>query len=407
MPTEKLYDMALKYKKTKLWNNLYDTELFALKLSNGKIGYCSVMGELGEHIALALYIGDEGLSSYRQLFEAEDAKTEMERQEKMLSQDCIQCSFENKDELTPIEIEEAQRYAKANGVTYRGKKAFPQFKRYRPSHYPWYLKDEMDEQLLYEAISAAITIAEMLKTNPKRSLGFVEGLPYKHTIPLLESRNGSYQLDSIELSAEQEKFYPSPLVSNELLVTKLKRKRENSKVWVCEAIMVPTPVSNETKNDSGFVEAPENAPFFPYMLLAVDSMSEMVIPNELVENLDSDAEKLVLALAHAMDEFGVPGEILIREKRTEILLSQFAKQIGTKIVQCDQLPILDEIEEDMLAQFSEQKEDELEQFLEMFLEMDDNALRAMPRELQMQMLELESQGVLPEPVAIRIRQLFI
>ena len=47
MPTETLYDIALQYKKTKLWKQLCDTELFALKLSNGEIGYCSVMGRAG------------------------------------------------------------------------------------------------------------------------------------------------------------------------------------------------------------------------------------------------------------------------------------------------------------------------------------------------------------------------
>jgi hypothetical protein len=154
MPSEKLYDIALRYKSTKLWKQLYDTELFAVGLSNGEIGYCCIMGELGEHIALALYVARDGLDSYRHLFKAGDADTEMAQHEIMLSQDCLMCSFENKDELAPIEIEEAQRYAQAHGVAYRGKNSFPQFKRYKPAHYPWFLKDE-DEQLLFEALSAA------------------------------------------------------------------------------------------------------------------------------------------------------------------------------------------------------------------------------------------------------------
>ena len=57
MASDRLYDIALNYKNTKLWKRICDTELFAVRLSDGNIGYCSVMGELGEHIALALYIG--------------------------------------------------------------------------------------------------------------------------------------------------------------------------------------------------------------------------------------------------------------------------------------------------------------------------------------------------------------
>jgi len=51
------------------------------------------MGELGEHIALALYIGFDGLDSYRSLCEVGNAHSEAEYQESMLLQDCVQCSF--------------------------------------------------------------------------------------------------------------------------------------------------------------------------------------------------------------------------------------------------------------------------------------------------------------------------
>lgn len=409
MPKEKLYDIALQYKKTKLWKQLSDTELFALKLSNGKIGYCSVMGELGEHIALALYVGCDGLDSYRKMFEANAVYSEMARHEMLLSQDCVQCSFENKDELSPFEIGEAQRYSKTHGIVYRGQKAFPQFKRYKPSHYPWYLKDQADEQFLYEALSAALEIAEKLKTTSKSSLSFLGGAPYNRTIPLLESSHGSYRLSTIELPDKQGTIYPAPLVKDEILVAKLKKKKKTILVWACEVVMFPSPMSDEAAHADGMVEAPENAPIFPFMLLIVNCKSKMVIPNEFVVDYESGAEKLVIALARSMADNGVPTEIQVRDERTESLLSAFAKQVGTRIVRRDELTLLDEIEEDMLAYLNHnqsQDEDETAEFLEIFMEMDDKTLRALPHEVQMQMLELESQGVLPASVSERVRRLF-
>ena len=44
MYSERLYSLAFAVRKTKLWKTLYDNELFAVSLSNGEIGYCSVMG---------------------------------------------------------------------------------------------------------------------------------------------------------------------------------------------------------------------------------------------------------------------------------------------------------------------------------------------------------------------------
>lgn len=65
MNREILYDAAFRYKKTGLWKKIWDSEIFAIKLRSGEPGYISVMGQLGEYNALALYIGDEGYKSYR------------------------------------------------------------------------------------------------------------------------------------------------------------------------------------------------------------------------------------------------------------------------------------------------------------------------------------------------------
>ena len=245
MPSERLYDIALQYKKTKLWKQLLDSELFALKLSNGEIGYCSVMGDLGEHIALGLYIGSAALDSYRLLFEAEDVHSRIARHEMLLSQNCLQCSFENKDELSPGEIEEAQKYAKAHGIAFRGQKAFPQFKRYTPAHYPWFLKDETDAQLLYEAISAAVWVAELLKTTTKDSAGFQPGMPYHRAIPFIEEGKGGYKLSTIDLPDRQEENFPTALVRDELLLSALKKKKKSSSAWECEVILLPSPIDGD------------------------------------------------------------------------------------------------------------------------------------------------------------------
>ena len=60
MTSDKLYGLAFEYKKTRLWKVLGDMEVFAVKLSADRIGYISIMGYLGEHCALGLYIGEEG-----------------------------------------------------------------------------------------------------------------------------------------------------------------------------------------------------------------------------------------------------------------------------------------------------------------------------------------------------------
>lgn len=99
---DSLYALALAYKKTKLWKLLWDSQLFAVKMADGEIGYCCVMGMNGEHTALAVYVGQDGIDSYRNIANGENfdvcdadgnAEPTFQSHEKMMSQNCIQCSL--------------------------------------------------------------------------------------------------------------------------------------------------------------------------------------------------------------------------------------------------------------------------------------------------------------------------
>lgn len=110
MISDKLYQLAFEYKKTKLWKILWDTQVFAVKLSDGNMGYISIMGMAGEHCALALYIGADGLDSFRTIAKANQfMMAPMEFQESLLQQNCLQCVFEGKDVLSEEEREEAKK----------------------------------------------------------------------------------------------------------------------------------------------------------------------------------------------------------------------------------------------------------------------------------------------------------
>ena len=61
------YDLAYTFKKSKLWQLIREQQIFAVRLPDGQIGYCLIMGQNGEHMALSLHIGAEGFSSYRRL----------------------------------------------------------------------------------------------------------------------------------------------------------------------------------------------------------------------------------------------------------------------------------------------------------------------------------------------------
>ena len=67
MDNQSIYDLAYTFKKSKLWQLIREQQIFAVRLPDGQIGYCLIMGQNGEHMALSLHIGAEGFSSYRRL----------------------------------------------------------------------------------------------------------------------------------------------------------------------------------------------------------------------------------------------------------------------------------------------------------------------------------------------------
>lgn len=114
MISDQLFDKIFIYKKTKLWKKLWDSQMFAVVLSDGRTGYVSVMGRMMEHIALSVYIGEEGLrSNFYMRSQATDADVSLfQEHERLLQQDCLQCIFDEKDMLDEEEAEEVRDYAR-------------------------------------------------------------------------------------------------------------------------------------------------------------------------------------------------------------------------------------------------------------------------------------------------------
>ena len=148
---DELYDAALSFKKVKLWNKLHDTDIFAVKLSNGETGYCSVMGSLGEYHALALYIGEKSLLSYYRISNPEPALNDDEHFERIISQDCLHVCFDNKNELRIADLNSIQDYAKRKGMNFRGPNSYPYILRMKPYYAPWYVEDKNEYKLLRES----------------------------------------------------------------------------------------------------------------------------------------------------------------------------------------------------------------------------------------------------------------
>lgn len=404
MIPDSLYDIALQFRKTKLWKRLYDSQLFAVAHSDGTIGYCCVMGMMGEHLALAVYPGAEGMASYRMMGRDRSAMSELEAMETALSQNCVMLSFENKDELRPRELVEVRAYCEARGISLRGRKAFPQFQRFRPHYFPWYVDDQKDQTHLYEALEAGLAASERLDETIPEGLGFTEGPPFNRRIPLLRKEKDVFVWDFIALPEPLPVVYPSPEARNDIALAKIARSKKRAGEWACDVFMHGNPMSDE-KGESGSVEEPVNAPFYPYLLLIVDNKNGSVINVRLSENPEDYAEQFAQTVLEVAQNNGRPSRILVCNERTRALFQKLSAQLGAELVLKKRIPHLEEAEQGFLEHFNGGEssiDEDMEQLMEALR--DPGAFAEMPDAVLMQLRQLEQAGALPNDVAGNVKR---
>lgn len=353
MDKNQLYDLAFAYKKTKLWKKLWDNQLFAVRLSNGEIGYCSVMGRNGEHIALAAYVGESGWRSFCTCF---DSTANMERMDRLhvteilLSQDCVSCSFENKDELNPLEISEVRAYCAANGITLRGSHAWPNFTRCRPYYNPWFIQEETDLQWMAEALEAGLEVAKRLETTRAVQLGLEEGAPYDREIPLLVKTADGYDWQKLTLQPRQPVTYPKMGRLYDLSLKRATTAKKRGSIWSCDVFLFPKTVLDEEEEEQDDNEIDSKVPYFPWMQIVVNEDEGLILDSTLCQEDEDYADVFPNKMLDLMAKLGKPQKLLVKTERTAALYQDFAQKVGIRfevVEYCDGL-------DDVLADFADQ-----------------------------------------------------
>ena len=401
MATDKMYDLAFQYKGTKLWQQFYDDELFAVRLSDGEIGYCCVMGRIGEHNALGLYVGDEGFQSYQRLRNADHASmTDQQMGELLTSQSCLQCSFESKDMLSDEELAEVRRYAESHGKTLRGKNAFPQFTKYQPGRFPWRYSSALDEQRICDALSAAIALKKMLRNYSKTDLGIYSLDEEPAKIPLLAFECGQWIIKFTALPPVEIR-YPEPLLSNDVTAARIKRKKKTG-VWECGTLRLPNAVQEDGHEDE--------APWYPLALLFVELGNEL-IQQPIVTDGEDASEMLEQFAQMLMDGKTVPRTICCGDDRAFSLLKDLCAKTGIRLERKEEPEALDDVIDDLLDHLAGDEDEEptleeIDEMLDALMQASDAELRQMPQELVNMLYSLAEAGVLPEELEQRVRKLF-
>lgn len=158
-----LIKSALLFRSCALFKALNDSQIFAVSIPDGSIGYCCCMGNGGEHYSLALYRGIEGFDTYIRSTTF-DPNNAFDQFEMMCNFHAINCDFENVtdsfiDKKTKAYI---KKVAEQEGIKICRPKGWPEFYVMEGSSQHQGLQDNGEIKAMTLALQAGCEVARKI-----------------------------------------------------------------------------------------------------------------------------------------------------------------------------------------------------------------------------------------------------
>ncbi|MBS1812455.1 MAG: hypothetical protein JST84_30090 [Acidobacteria bacterium] len=256
--SKKLYEVAGRVKELAPWQWMEESQIFGVKNpETGEIGFVSIMGMGGEHFAISVYRGSEGLYGFWDLAEAgPDVDPHM-----LLEIPQLQASFEDRAETSKRDRD----LMKQLGLKFRGAKAWPLFRSYTSGYMPWYLTAEETRFLTY-ALEQTLEVAPRVKSDPDLLWGEDDAEDGDYLVRVAQEETGaSVWADQMMPASEPEPPQVQILMDMGTLTT-LRNLPPSTLELEVDFFNMPTPVQEKG-----------GRPYFPAMLLMVDGTMGVIL----------------------------------------------------------------------------------------------------------------------------------
>lgn len=328
-----LYRAVIDFWQIQPWNWVNDTDVFGVKNpENDEIGYCCIVGALGEFVGVVVYLGTEGLESY-----LKTQMSESPEEDAFGTVKCLVASFEDRKFLQKPDHE----LIKKLGLKFRGAKSWPLFRVYKPGYYPWYLSQPQVHFLML-ALRQAAEVSLRIKVN-RDLLNPSEKVQY---LVRVAEKSGP------ELRWKDEWLSPAPLkrtkdeapVLDEIRLQRLKKRGlRPAGIWEVDFFQFPAPIQEGGR------------PFFPFCLLIVDQDSGFVFGTHL-ENKDRHRPEFLNQMVKAIEETAyLPQEIWVKREEVFQLFEVLVSRLGLKMKQVKRLKQVEYAKKSMNSFFSSGK----------------------------------------------------
>ncbi len=325
-----LYAASIAYRQLEPWKCVLDDDVFGVKdPASGEIGYCCVMGELGEFFGLAVYLGAAGLAAMDRISSGEIGPTV---EEAMFIQDCLLVSFGERRDQQSADL----GIIKSLGLKFRGTGNWPLFRRHQPGYSPWFLtRDEVRFltvalQQANEVVTRCAQDSELLAP-PKPNVHFVR-------VPV-PSESGLIWTDAWLAPAPMEPVAKEEIkVFNEVRLESIHRAAYPRRgTWQADFDYLPAPVAERSKR-----------PYYPYFFMCTESSSDLILCASIAEPSRHQVEFQEQFYKAAEQVRTLPETVCVSRQHTYDLLAPIAGRLGFKVKKVASLRSLEEARRSMM-----------------------------------------------------------
>jgi len=330
----KLYRAATRMKELAPWEWMGETAVFGVEdPETGDLGFVSVMGMSGEHRALAVYLGPEGLYGFWALVHMADSIPP----EAVLIVPHLQASFENRDELT----RDDRDVIKQLELRFRGRQAWPMFRSWRPGYLPWYL-EAWEARFLTCALEQTAEVALRFKEDP---LLLEPPDEERYLVRVPQKENEVLEWIDRVVTVPVPDPEPIPVAVDPDLLEEVKRLPGSPQTVEMDLFVIPARI-----------EERGTRPYLPHMLLVVDGATGLPLGMELLKPERSPEAMWGLVPVRLMSQLArmgcVPGGIRVRSPVLFELLQPLAKELETEVKRTPVLRRLDEARATLLERLT-------------------------------------------------------
>jgi hypothetical protein len=323
-----LYNAAIEFRKIEPWEWMKETDVFGVQNpQSGEVGYCCIMGELGEVLAMAVYLGTEGLQGYKKI---QKGQIKAEDPDSLYIQDCLMLSFEDKRFVD----QEDRQIINALGFNFRGRNSWPLFRSYKPGDFPWFLSRD---EVLYmtSALQQAKEVCLRLKENkellsPPKKNRYLLRVPetkgsmivwkdeWREPAPLKKVKYLDEKVDEVRIQRIRKTAKPTPVI------------------WEIDFFYTPTPIAEGER------------PYFPYAIMLIDRDSGFILDMHLARKVVYKKEFLEKFLSCIEKMSILPLEILVRKEEVVNLLEPYTSRLNIKLSVVKRLENIDNARREMV-----------------------------------------------------------